>query len=89
MRDFYNHNRGKKPERLIMYRDGVAESQFETVIREEMTLLKQACHEMGAADAEYSPKITYIIVQKRHHTVFFPNPNEADASGNILPGTCL
>ena len=33
------------------------------------------------------PKITFIVVQKRHHTRLFPNDRQwTDRSGNILPG---
>lgn len=39
-----------------------------------------------SADA---PPITLVIVQKRHHTRFFPMPQDQqnrDRSGNIMPG---
>ncbi len=42
---------------------------------------------MGAADAEYAPPITFMVVQKRHHTRFFPQtPQAGDRSGNVQPG---
>ncbi|XP_050881702.1 uncharacterized protein LOC127085189 isoform X1 [Lathyrus oleraceus] len=35
----------------------------------------------------YLPKVTFVVVQKRHHTRLFPvNPKETDRSGNIMPG---
>ena len=36
-----------------------------------------------------APPITFVVVQKRHHTRFFPLPQDQqnrDRSGNILPG---
>jgi hypothetical protein len=33
--EFYNRNNGKKPEAIIYYRDGVADSQFPTVLEYE------------------------------------------------------
>jgi eukaryotic translation initiation factor 2C len=34
--------------------------------------------------------VTFITVQKRHNTRFFPtNPANGDKSGNILPGTVV
>lgn len=33
------------------------------------------------------PKVTFIVVQKRHHTRFFPKA-ERTKNGNILPGEC-
>jgi len=42
---------------------------------------------MGDPNSEYRPPITFVVVQKRHHTRLFPGrPNEGDRSGNILPG---
>lgn len=32
------------------------------------------------------PPVTFIVVQKRHHTRFFPADNQTDKSGNIQPG---
>ena|SRR5581483_1125441 len=31
---------GRKPERILFYRDGVSESQFQHVVREEITAVK-------------------------------------------------
>jgi len=45
---------------------------------------------MGDPNSEYRPPITFVVVQKRHHTRLFPGrPNEGDRSGNILPGELL
>lgn len=42
---------------------------------------------MGDPNSEYRPPITFVVVQKRHHTRLFPaRPTEGDRSGNILPG---
>lgn len=33
------------------------------------------------------PRVTFVVVQKRHHTRLFPTDrSKADRSGNILPG---
>lgn len=35
----------------------------------------------------YRPKLTFVVVQKRHHTRLFPlNAQLGDRSGNIMPG---
>ena len=52
--------------------------------------LAAACLGMGDQSAEYRPPITFVVVQKRHHTRLFPTkPNEGDRSGNIMPGQFL
>ena len=35
------------------------------------------------------PKITVIVVGKRHHVRFFPKGRDADRSGNCLAGTVV
>ena len=46
--------------------------------------IRAACLEL---DPAYSPPITFLVVQKRHHTRFFPtDPRAADRSGNVPPG---
>jgi len=53
--------------RLIFYRDGVSEAEFKQVLEFELPMIKAACEEFGV-----NPKITLIIVGKRHHIQFFP-----------------
>ena len=47
----------------------------------------QAC---ASLEPSYQPPVTFVIVQKRHHTRLFANNhddrNSTDKSGNILPG---
>ena len=57
------------PKRLFFYRDGVSEGQFSLVLRHEMNKIRTACQSINQA---YKPAITFIIVQKRHHTRFLP-----------------
>ena len=48
-----------------MFRDGVSEGQFQTVMARELTAIRRACEAMPGT---YRPHISYIVVQKRHHT---------------------
>lgn len=47
----------------------------------------QAC---ASLEPNYQPTVTFVVVQKRHHTRLFANNhhdrNAVDRSGNILPG---
>ncbi|CAB4399861.1 unnamed protein product [Rhizophagus irregularis] len=76
---------GKKPKKILFYRDGVSESQFMEVLDSELTAIKAACHSL---EANYKPSITFVVVQKRHHTRFFPIQG-ADRTGNCFPGTVV
>lgn len=73
------------PKRILFYRDGVSEGEFKKVLDEELRLIRAACNA-----AKIAPKITIIIVGKRHHVRFFPvAPNTADRSGNCPAGTVV
>ncbi|KAG7453294.1 Piwi-domain-containing protein [Guyanagaster necrorhizus] len=76
------------PKRLVFFRDGVSEGEFKRVLDLELPLLQAACVE---AKMNPPPKITFIIVGKRHHMRFFPkNDKDKDfKSGNLLPGTVI
>jgi len=86
--EFYRKNQ-RLPAAIIMYRDGVAEGQFEEVQKKEIPQIHAACEDVKPGGS-YRPKVTFIIVQKRHHTRIFPaNPREADRTGNVIPGTVV
>ncbi|KAI0796707.1 argonaute-like protein [Abortiporus biennis] len=75
----------KAPKRIIFYRDGVSEGQFKQVLELELPQLQAACKKLGI-----NPKITLIVVGKRHHVRFFPKmANEGDRSGNCRAGTVV
>lgn len=81
---------GQKPLRIIFYRDGVSEGQFYQVLLHELEAIRKAC---ASLEPNYQPPVTFVVVQKRHHTRLFPNNHNdkrmTDPSGNILPGTVV
>ncbi|CAN4092874.1 unnamed protein product [Withania somnifera] len=81
---------GQKPQRIIFYRDGVSEGQFYQVLLFELDAIRKAC---ASLEPNYQPPVTFIVVQKRHHTRLFANNHKdrssTDRSGNILPGTVV
>ncbi|KAK6128215.1 hypothetical protein DH2020_038041 [Rehmannia glutinosa] len=81
---------GQKPQRIIFYRDGVSEGQFYQVLLYELDAIRKAC---AALEPNYQPTVTFVVVQKRHHTRLFANNHNdrrsVDRSGNILPGTVV
>ncbi|ORY89743.1 Piwi domain-domain-containing protein [Leucosporidium creatinivorum] len=76
---------GVRPEKLIMWRDGVSEGQFGPVVESEVTAIKAACRSI---DANYSPKLTFIVCAKRHHIRFFAAESK-DKTGNLPAGTVV
>jgi eukaryotic translation initiation factor 2C len=78
---FSHRNQGRIPKRIIIYRDGVAENQFEDVISKELPAFKNAMM-MRGYDEGYV-KIAIVICQKRHHSRFV---YENGARGNKAEG---
>ncbi|CAG8950697.1 hypothetical protein HYFRA_00002907 [Hymenoscyphus fraxineus] len=64
------------PEHILFYRDGVGESQYGMVLKKELPQIERAIKEFRENEALPSslqnPKITLVVVGKRHHTRFFP-----------------
>ncbi|KAL5212258.1 hypothetical protein ABZP36_023105 [Zizania latifolia] len=56
----------------------------------ELDAIRKAC---ASLEANYQPPVTFVVVQKRHHTRLFANNHKdrrtVDKSGNILPGTVV
>jgi eukaryotic translation initiation factor 2C len=85
---FYQQKMKKFPQKIFYFRDGVSESQLQAVLDWELSEMKQACAELQIFPV---PKITVAIVQKRHHTRFFPDKRDGDGSrnNNVLAGTVV
>lgn len=69
--------------------DGVSDGQFTEVLDVEMTAIRAA---MKRVYGQKPPAlVTFVIVQKRHHTRFFPtSPQFSDGKNrNIMPGTVV
>lgn len=86
---FKLRNKNFLPSKIIYYRDGVGDSQFEKFLGPETASIKRACallYPQGML-----PPITLIVVNKRHHMRAFPLPGQGDGTkfNNILPGTVV
>ncbi|KAI3455989.1 hypothetical protein Pfo_012652 [Paulownia fortunei] len=74
-----------KPKKIVVFRDGVSEGQFEMVLSEELLDLKKSI-----CEGDYQPTITVVVAQKRHLTrLFVENRNDGGKSGNVPPGTVV
>ncbi|EGW35617.1 uncharacterized protein SPAPADRAFT_58832, partial [Spathaspora passalidarum NRRL Y-27907] len=92
---------GKLPSKILFYRDGVSEGQYYTVLKDELPQIKAAFVQFGKSKnkPKYSPKLTFLVVVKRHHTRFIPlEENGVDANekkvavtsnDNVTPGTTV
>jgi eukaryotic translation initiation factor 2C len=69
-----------KPAKIVVFRDGVSEGQFDMALNTELMDLKKAFREMN-----YFPTITLIVAQKRHHARLFLD----NSTYNVPPGTVV
>uniref|UniRef100_A0A0N5CFL0 Protein argonaute-1 n=1 Tax=Strongyloides papillosus TaxID=174720 RepID=A0A0N5CFL0_STREA len=77
-----------KPTKIVLYRDGISEGQFLNVLQYELRAIREACMSL---ESGYQPGITFIAVQKRHHTRLFVRDKEEQVgrAQNIPPGTIV
>lgn len=79
MEDFEKSSHKLKPQNIIIFRDGVSESQFGQVLNIELEQIMAACK---FRDASWNPKFLVIVAQKTHHTKFFQTKSDY----NVPPG---
>lgn len=71
----------------MYYRDGVGDGQYSDILKAEIRALRKA---FKMISDNYSPPITFIVANKRHHTRAFPvDRRDADHKGNVKPGTVV
>ncbi|PIA63772.1 hypothetical protein AQUCO_00201245v1 [Aquilegia coerulea] len=80
--EFFESTRGRKPEQIIIFRDGVSESQFPQILNIELEQIVKAVEYLGCTRI---PKITLIVAQKNHHTKLIPY----GSTSNPPPGTVV
>ncbi|KAF8698832.1 hypothetical protein HU200_035091 [Digitaria exilis] len=80
---------GKLPSRIIFFRDGVSETQFYKVLAEELQAVRLTCSRYPG----YKPSVTFVVVQKRHHTRLFHREKNGGSTHysdqNVPPGTVI
>ncbi|CAK3879278.1 RNA interference gene silencing (Qde2) [Lecanosticta acicola] len=94
--DVWQKKNGRLPSKIVIYRDGVSEGQYSTVLENELPAFQKAFQKRYGAEQKW-PKIAIIIVGKRHHTRFYPtrkedadyNPQREKGSWNPQPGTVV
>jgi eukaryotic translation initiation factor 2C len=96
----YYKSVGKLPQAVLFYRDGVSLGQFNIILDEEVTAVKNSfkvvANNLGV---KFDPKLTFVTILKSHNTRFFPletnakNAQNKDvavaAQENIMPGSIV
>ncbi|KAF8711992.1 hypothetical protein AX14_013179 [Amanita brunnescens Koide BX004] len=86
----YKKHNSTLPERIVVFRDGVSDGQFDDVLTEELTQITGAFQRLSAQEKKYNPELVIIVCGKRHHTKLFPTTRQdADMKGNTRPGTVV
>lgn len=84
LQEYLNYNK-KLPDRIIVFRDGVSEGQFDLVLKHERPEIEKALKAMKC-----KAKLTIAICGKRHHTRFYPTrEQDADRTSNTKAGTVV
>lgn len=76
------------PKKIFYFRDGVSEGQFLQLLEFELIAIRRACLRLNI---NYKPSVTFLVIQKRHHTRMFPKYN-CDMDGkfaNVPSGTII
>ncbi|KAI0699005.1 ribonuclease H-like domain-containing protein [Cytidiella melzeri] len=85
----YQKKMGALPERIIVYRDGVSEGQYNLVREKELPRILDAFKrfETKARGGPYRPALTIIVCGKRHHARFpATSMDHMVKNGNTTPG---
>ena len=77
------------PANVLIYRDGVSESQYGMVLEQEMPEIIRGCKmafdQLKSQDPEVNKvsrsKFTLLVVTKRHHTRFYPRVGDRHHAG--------
>lgn len=81
---YWKRCNGSLPSRILVYRDGVSEGQYRQVLTYELSGIKEVCESLYTGD---KPKISILVVGKRHHTRLFTKNAKGGVQGNPQAGT--
>ncbi|KAJ0984406.1 hypothetical protein J5N97_002762 [Dioscorea zingiberensis] len=84
--DFYRTSDHQKPRQIIIFRDGVSESQFDQLLNFELSQILKAYAALG--DSEL-PKVTLIVAQKIHHTKLFQDGHHENVPAGTVVDTLV
>lgn len=76
------------PTKVVVYRDGVSEGQYSLVLQHELPSFEEAFGKLYGARDRW-PKMSIIVVGKRHHTRFYPTRQEDAGQSPSRHTSCL
>lgn len=85
----WKSDKKKLPSRMLFYRDGISESQFQECKDLEITAVKKAFEDIRVKEQIKCKdlQLTFVICGKRHHTRFYATDKDKTTnSGNPQPG---
>ncbi|CAF4872522.1 unnamed protein product [Rotaria sp. Silwood1] len=85
LRVFANSCGDRLPNKIIFYRDGVDEGQYQKVLDNEVNKIKNACRIVYGNKP--LPQLAFIVVKKRHNTRFFLY--DGNETMNVQAGTVI
>ncbi|KAJ9170012.1 hypothetical protein P3X46_018149 [Hevea brasiliensis] len=84
LEDFCHTSNGNKPKHIIVFRNGVAESQFSKVLNVEVEQILKAYQDHFKSEVDI-PKFTVIVAQKDRHTKLFQDISPENVpSGTVV-----
>ena len=86
IQNFYEINM-EYPKQIFVYRDGVSNSELESVVKKELEAIRLAAR--NVAIHEPNPAIQFMVVQKRTNVRFFEpdrlvHPNKLKSKDDII-----
>jgi len=87
--EYFRNTHQINPESVIIFRDGVSEGELQHCVRNEINDFLRAWSLVFDPSQFPPPKLTMIVVQKRHHIRFEPIGPYHDRSQNVYVGTCI
>ncbi|KAF9486259.1 Piwi-domain-containing protein [Pholiota conissans] len=75
------------PRNVVLFRNNVADEQYEAIAEQELTAVKAAFETIWAKykRQEPLPNLAFIVVGRSHHVFFFPT----STNGNCHPGSVI
>ena len=87
LKAFMVRNRMQWPRKIVVYRDGVSDGQFQEILNKELPAIKDGMALVGCPDI----KICIVVCQKRHNTrvVFEESEDGGTKYVNPCPGLVI